>query len=510
MPARNFLWSILLVAFSMLRMQSPALAQGDNVKENDASLRALSVSSGEMVPQFSPSRARVSVRVPHVVSTIEISADATDPKAGVSINGAEKQTGQVKISVTLEAGRNLFPVVVTARDGVAAKTTIVKILRDVAMPDWKQVLKPAPFPARDSAGELVFKDQMWLLGGYLPKVSGDIWSSPNGLDWQQTGTLPSEHGINIPANFVFREKMWVADNMGVLFASSDGKTWETINAAPPWAGRYAVGHAVFKNRMWVFGGYDNKGKLFNDVWSSADGVEWKLETASAPWSPRQLFGNVVVKDDKLWIVGGGLTKYEPFRAYRDVWNSEDGVNWKQVAQTAPWPARIWSSCVVYRDRIFLLGGFRAQPKWENLGDVWYSSDGEKWHQLETETSWSPRHEHSPYVFDDKLWVVAGNSWPLQNDVWSLEIPGLIFISQPVIEEFTSTEYSYHARAEFHSGKELPNYRLIKAPTWLKVNAKSGLVQGFAPIAGDYEITLEAFTSSGETARQSFVLHVEKL
>lgn len=509
-PTRNYLQNILLIALSIIGMQNfAALAEENVVSENDATLRALTSSSGEMVPQFSPNRTRVSVHVPHAISKIEISAATTDPQASIRINGAEKQTGQVTISVALEVGRNLFPISVTARDDKTTSTTVVKVLRDAPTPDWKQVLKTAPFPARDSAGELVFKNQMWLLGGYLPKVSSDIWSTPNGTDWRKIGELPSQNGINIPANFVFRGKMWVADNLGVLYASQDGKTWETINAAPPWAGRYAVGHAVFKNRMWVFGGL-YKNKLCNDVWSSDDGVKWKLETAAAPWSPRQLFGNVVVKDGKLWVVGGGITKYEPFRAYRDVWNSEDGVHWKQVAQTAPWPARIWSSCVVYRNRIFLIGGFRAQPKWENLGDVWYSDDGENWRQLETETNWSPRHEYSPYVFDGKLWVVAGNSWPLQNDVWSLEIPGLTFLSQPVIEDYVGAEYSYHARAEFHSGNAQPNYRFIKAPPWLKVNAQTGLVQGVATAVGDYEIALEAFTANGETARQNFVLHIENL
>jgi hypothetical protein len=509
MPTRNGLRSILWIVFSIIGMQNIALAEEKIMQENDASLRALSVSSGEMVPQFSPNRTRVSVRVPHAITKVEIAAAATDPQASIRFNGAEKQTGQITTSVALKAGRNLFPVVTIARDGETTKTTVVKVLRDYPTPNWTQKVKQGPFPARDSAGELVFENQMWLLGGYLPKVSGDIWSTPDGTNWQKTGELPSESGINIPANFVFRGKMWVADNLGVLYASSDGKSWEKINAAPPWAGRYAVGSAVFKNRMWVFGGLKS-GKLFNDVWSSPDGIQWKQETASASWSPRQLFGNVVVKDDKLWIVGGGITNYEPFRAYRDVWNSSDGVNWEKVSEQAPWPARIWSSCVVYRDRIFLLGGFRAQPQWENLSDVWYSSDGKNWHQLQTETNPSARHEHSPYVFDGKLWVVAGNSWPLLNDVWSLEIPGLTFLSQPVIEDYVGAEYSYHARADFGASAKVVRYRLAKAPQWLKLNEQTGLVQGIAPAAGDYEIALEAYTPNGETARQNFVLHIENL
>jgi len=40
----------------------------------------------------------------------------------------------------------------------------------------------------------------------------------------------------------------------------------------------------------------------------------------------------------------------------------------------------------------------------------------------SETVWSSRHEPTCYVYDDSLWVVAGNHWPVQNDVWRLTLP----------------------------------------------------------------------------------------
>lgn len=288
--------------------------------------------------------------------------------------------------------------------------------------DWTQVLEHAPFPPRDSAGELVFQDRLWILGGYLPSLNDDVWSSADGIEWRHEGAIGTKNGINIPLNFVHRGQMWVSSNTGELFSSSDGKTWKLVNATPPWAGRYAAGGTVFKGKMWVLGGQKDKTDLFNDVWSSEDGIQWKEECAHAPWSPRQLFGNVVVKDDKLWVIGGGITRYDPFEAYRDVWNSSDGVHWEQVTAQAPWDARIWSGCVVYRDCIFLLGGFQAQPTRINFDDVWYSRDGKAWTRLDAGKRWSARHETSALVLKDKIWVIAGMSWPLVNDVWSLELP----------------------------------------------------------------------------------------
>lgn len=292
-----------------------------------------------------------------------------------------------------------------------------------AAANWKQVLEHAPFEPRDSAGELVFNDRMWIIGGYLPSLNDDVWSSADGIEWRHEGKVGAKGGVNIPVNFVFKDQMWVSSNAGELFASSDGKNWKLVNATPPWAGRYAAGGTVFKNKIWVLGGQSQKEdkSLFNDVWSSEDGVTWTRVLEHAPWSPRQLFSNVVAKDDKLWIIGGGITRYDPFEAYQDVWNSSDGVHWEKVLDKAPWPARIWSTCIVYHEYIFLLGGFQDQPRL-NFNDVWYSRDGKEWTQLKTQAIWKERHETSVLDFNDKLWVIAGMGWPLVNDVWSLELP----------------------------------------------------------------------------------------
>jgi hypothetical protein len=178
-----------------------------------------------------------------------------------------------------------------------------------------------------------------------------------------------------------------------------------------------------------------------------------------------------------------------------------------VTDEAPWPARIWSCCAVYRNRIWLIGGFRAQPTWNNFNDLWYSADGAHWKQLVTEDIWSPRHEVSAYVFQDKLWVIGGNAWPLMNDVWNIHIPGLVFTSQPVVEEFVTAQYSYRAHADFNRSMGKVRYRILEGPPWLKVDSETGLVRGTPSAAGESRVTLEAFDDAGERARQSYTLHV---
>ena len=68
----------------------------------------------------------------------------------------------------------------------------------------------------------------------------------------------------------------------------------------------------------------------------------------------------------------------------------------------------------------MLGGWQKEQ--DNWGDVWYSKDGKNWKELKSKVIWKSRHEHSAFVFQDKIWVAGGHARPLSNEVWSLHVP----------------------------------------------------------------------------------------
>lgn len=70
--------------------------------------------------------------------------------------------------------------------------------------------------------------------------------------------------------------------------------------------------------------------------------------------------------------------------------------------------------------MWVVGGWSGTPN-KNWGDVWYSRDGRKWKEFKSPGSWKERHEHSLYVFQDKLWLAGGHAQPLSNEVWSLDV-----------------------------------------------------------------------------------------
>lgn len=303
--------------------------------------------------------------------------------------------------------------------------------------DWVKVVDRAGWRPRDSSGELVFRDRLWLFGGWFDSfvpAPRDVWSSPDGKNWTLVTKEAPWRYSDLPMTLVFRDRMWIMGGWtngrlpghgatNEVWSSSDGSEWQLARHAG-WSPRIAAGAVVFQDRMWIVGGTENyyfgdETSLKSDVWSSADGNTWRLETAAAGWSPRA-YHAAVVHDGKIWVLGGGnyVPKYE---ANNDVWCSADGIHWDQVADHAPWPPRIWFSAVAYRQRLWVLGGWSNNPA-KNHNDIWHSRDGKSWKRLESSVIWKERHEHSAYVFGDRIWVAGGHATPLSNEVWSLHVP----------------------------------------------------------------------------------------
>ena len=310
-------------------------------------------------------------------------------------------------------------------------------LADEVGPDWVKVTPDAGWRARDSCGELVFQDRLWIMGGWFDSFQSpprDVWNSPDGKTWSLVRQDAPWKYSDLPMTLTFCDRMWFMGGWtngrlaghgatNEVWSSADGANWNLTSQAG-WSPRIAAAAVEFQGRMWILGGTENyyfgdDRSLKNDVWSSADGREWRLETESAGWSPRA-YHQAVVLNDRIYVMGGG--NYVPqYNALNDVWSSSDGKTWEQVIEHADWSPRLWFLSVVYREQMWVLGGWSNHPS-KNWGDVWHSRDGRHWNQLKSNVIWKERHEHSAYVFQDKLWIAGGHAQPLSNEVWSLSLP----------------------------------------------------------------------------------------
>jgi hypothetical protein len=305
---------------------------------------------------------------------------------------------------------------------------------------WTQVTARAPFAPRDGAGALVFRGRMWLLGGWnpgdpvrFPRVcNSEVWSSADGATWRlETPAAPWE-GRHTAGYVVHRDRLWIVGgdaNQGHyqndVWNSEDGVTWHLVTADVPWRDRVLQYVLAHDGKIWVMGGQSAPAfapaaeAFYNDVWQSEDGRRWTRVTAHAPWAPRGMIGGGVVFRNRMWILGGGTydTPARPERAfYNDVWSSADGVRWQRHAEYAPWESRQYHDVAEFDGRMWVLEGWRHG----NRNDVYHSSDGATWHELPG-TPWAPRHAASVFVHDAALWVVAGNN--MAPDVWRLTRAG---------------------------------------------------------------------------------------
>ncbi|HEX8736181.1 MAG TPA: hypothetical protein VF721_12710 [Pyrinomonadaceae bacterium] len=207
-----------------------------------------------------------------------------------------------------------------------------KISRTRDFKTWETVAEKSSLPARVFYGAVVFKDKIWLVGGWDGKnYHNDVWNSVDGVNWRRAA----------------EKTAWTPRTAGLV---------------------------VFKDRMWLIGGGVIDGdKVTNpnagrEVWSSADGINWTEEKIN---SPGQLGGAAVVFDDKLWLIGANRNDGNFDRA---LYVSADGVNWQR--QSAPWSPRGAVAVWVFGDKLYMTGGKfsytlrNGEIKFVYSNDVW--------------------------------------------------------------------------------------------------------------------------------------------
>jgi hypothetical protein len=315
---------------------------------------------------------------------------------------------------------------------------------------WVKVTDRAAYAPRDGAGALVFRDKMWLIGGWnpgdkqhFPRIcNNEVWSSADGAAWtlEKPNTFLDRNfdsaadweGRHTAGYVVFQDKMWIVGgdvNQGHyhfdVWNSAEGKKWNFVNRDQPvpWGPRALHYTVVFKDKIWVLGGQTIPSiaaapeALYRDIWTTTDGLRWEQVAPEEPyWSPRGMIGGSTVFKDRLWVLGGGTydtPKYPERNYYNDVWSTADGIHWERHTAAAPWAPRQYHDVAVFDNRLWVLEGYAKA----NRNDVWHSADGVTWHEVKN-TPWNARHAASVFVFANALWLVAGNN--MEKDVWKLE------------------------------------------------------------------------------------------
>jgi hypothetical protein len=272
-----------------------------------------------------------------------------------------------------------------------------------------------------------------LFGGSGPKQDpnlSDCWSTVDGIDWQKEVSVAAWTLSAQTMSVSFAGRMWrmggfLEKNRPIseIWSSVDGRIWTLASAAAAWQPRGGGALVVHNGKLWLLGGTrhpHNEGDhpALNDVWCTENGVDWTQVNQHAPWQPRG-FHSAVAHNGRLWILGGGLWEKNA-TLYKDVWSSFDGVSWVVHSTQSEWPGRVWATSASYEGLLWIIGGFIDHPR-GGTNDIWYSADGSNWYPYLSGKTWPARMAHSTVVFNGRLWLLAGSNGDYFNDVWALRI-----------------------------------------------------------------------------------------
>ena len=102
---------------------------GDGSGGADATLSALTVSSGSLVPAFAPGTFAYTDTVLSCTTSITVTPTLSDPAASVKVNGVTTVSGTRSAPISLAFGINPVNVLVTAQDGVTTQNYAITVTR---------------------------------------------------------------------------------------------------------------------------------------------------------------------------------------------------------------------------------------------------------------------------------------------------------------------------------------------------------------------------------------------
>ena len=245
--------------------------------------------------------------------------------------------------------------------------------------NWRLIRDDAPWGKRRSMQVVEFNGKIWLMGGYGNDMGNknDVWSSVDGVKWKletSSAAWPTREGHQV---VVFKNKIWLIGGVNYgrhqalndVWYSSDGINWTEATENGGWTPRWDFASEVFHNKLWMIGGMDLDDNVFKDIWSSEDGFNWTLVNKNPPFTPREGF-TALDYQNKLWVVSVlDIPKYGS--SVNDVWYSSDGINWEKTKKDPLWNGKEDVGVVVFKDKIWVMGGMNKYWKWTN--DIWYST-----------------------------------------------------------------------------------------------------------------------------------------
>lgn len=114
------------------------------------------------------------------------------------------------------------------------------------------------------------------MGGYSNTSSlykNDIWSSNDGINWTEESSAAGWSGRERAGNLVFNNKIWIVGGytgsyVNDIWYSSDGRTFIEETSSSSWQPCMIFALHDFSNNMWILGGKIGASNWLNNVWKT--------------------------------------------------------------------------------------------------------------------------------------------------------------------------------------------------------------------------------------------------
>jgi hypothetical protein len=287
---------------------------------------------------------------------------------------------------------------------------------------WDRLTEHAPY-----AGNYNYPVHVAPDGRFIALHPDGTWASRDGAKWTKTA-MPFSGMNSAYLSYVQHEgATWALGKLKgnyldfqidpVIQRTRDYEKWEQVGASSslPHAIFYAT--ASFKGSLWIVGGY-NGNKVTSEVWNSQDGLVWTRVIEQAPWSARS-GAKVVIFRNKMFLIGGGVI--DGLQA-NDVWSSADGVTWTREADQIA-PEKPMGTPFVYDNKLWLVGANRSGTFESGMA---VSDDGKTWRKQSA--PWSPRGGVAAWTNGPDLFITGGKYsyekagepvFVYSNDVWRM-------------------------------------------------------------------------------------------
>ena len=192
--------------------------------------------------------------------------------------------------------------------------------------------------------------------------------------------------------------------------SYDGVSWSSAGSLPRPVQYMAA--VVFNSKLYVLCGEQDSGPVYSNV-DSYDGVSWTAEPP-LPGTGRYLH-QCVVYMNRIWLMGG--ENRISSTTFDDVWTF-DGTTWVQQAVTMPIPLKQFKA-LVYKDKVYIFGGYTTGTSNEN--DKIWAFDGTSFTELAVDSGVFGPGNHGG-VINGKPYFLAkwdGNTAWVGTDVYGL-------------------------------------------------------------------------------------------